>query len=395
MKKILILSSNQTGHGHKSIGEALEEQLKPYAEVEVIEALRLFGRAGVRAGSMYGPITRMGADFWRIVWDMSFNNPDLIVQMMSPMLHDRFMQRLKADPPGLIVSIHPNFNAPVIEVLKEQKLKIPFITLLADLVDIHPLWVDPRADYIMCPSEESHGAALMLGAQASKLKLCGFPTRARFTEAARNFERKPFTGGRPLECLLMSGGEGSGNLQKLADILLENFDCRVTIICGRNKKLFDTLTEKLAEFGERVNILGFCENVQDYMLAADVAFMRGSPNSVLEAVICNTPLVVTGSLSGQEQRNPEFILMKGLGVVCRESRRLLPLMRGLLENNAEGLNRIAEKQRAYRNFDCAKEIAEFLLEHTLETPPEIVDYEMKHPVLHQAAELYRKIERKS
>jgi processive 1,2-diacylglycerol beta-glucosyltransferase len=394
MKKILILSSNKTGHGHKSIGEALSEQLSPHAEVEVIEAFQLFGRAGVKASGIYGPITRLGSDFWGLLWDMSYNSPDTVVQTLSSLLHDRFMKRLKADPPSLIVSIHAGFVAPVIDVLKEHEIRIPFVTLLADLVDIHPLWIDKRSDWIMCPSEESYNAALMFGAQSSQLKLCGFPTRARFTEAARKHKRKPYTCDRPLECLLMSGGEGSGNLLKLSRVLLKHFNCRVTVICGRNKRLYNSLTEKLSEYGERARILGFCDNVQDYMLAADVAFMRGSPNSMMEAIVCNTPLIVTGALSGQEERNPEFVLMKGLGIVCRESKKLLPLMRGLLENNAEGLNRIAERQRAYRNFEIAKENADFMLEKALDKPPEIPDFELKHPIMYQAAALYRKIEEK-
>ena len=394
MKKILILSSDKTGHGHKSIGEALSERLSGRAEVEVIEALKFYGRLGVKAGGMYGPITRAGPDVWKMVWKSSGNNQETLSYTTEQLINDRLMHRLKANPPGLILSIHPNFVAPIIGVLKYNRVNIPFMTLIADIVDIHPFWVDPRSDCILCPSEESVSAALMLGAPYSKLKLCGFPTRARFTEAARNAEHRSYKGGRPLECLLMSGGEGSGNLLKISQLMLKHFDCRVTVICGRNKRLFSSLNEKLAEYGERARILGFCENVQDYMLEADVAIMRGSPNSLMEAVVCNTPLVVTGSLPGQEARNPEYILMKGLGVVCRESDKLLPLMRGLLENEAELLGRIAERQRAFRNFDNADEIADFLVEKALDEPPIIPKFELRTPMLYKTAELYRKIERK-
>ena len=394
MKKILILSSNKTGYGHKSIGDALAEQfgLMPDAEAEVIEALRLFGRLGVTAGGVYGPMTRMRGDFWKRLWDVSAQSPKAVVRMIEPLLHDRFMQRLKNDPPGLIVSIHPMFNAPVINVLRSHGIEIPFITLLADIVDIHPMWVDSRADYIMCPGDESFNAALALGAAASNIKLCGFPTRERFVKAARGRERENFKGDRPLECLIMSGGEGSGNLFGISKTLLENIDCRITVICGRNTKLRRSLCEKLKNYGERARVLGFCENIEDYMLEADIAIMRGSPNSMMEAVVCNTPLVITGSLSGQEARNPEFALMHGLGMVCRERRKLLPIIRGLIENGAEGLNRIAEKQRAYRNFGNAADIAAFLAGQALDKPPVIPPFEPRFPVLFQAAELYRRLE---
>ncbi|MCL2085000.1 MAG: UDP-N-acetylglucosamine--LPS N-acetylglucosamine transferase, partial [Oscillospiraceae bacterium] len=139
-------------------------------------------------------------------------------------------------------------------------------------------------------------------------------------------------------------------------------------------------------------ILGFCDDVQNYMLEADLAFLRGSPNSMMEAVTCNVPMIITGSLPGQEARNPEFAQMRGLGITCRSKSRLLPLINGLIENNAEGLNRIAEKQRYFRNFDNAADIARFLAETVPDSPPVIPEYDKKSPVLMQAAELYRRIE---
>lgn len=190
----------------------------------------------------------------------------------------------------------------------------------------------------------------------------------------------------------MSGGEGSGNLRNISELLLDNFHARVTVICGRNKRIYETLTKHLARYGNRIRILGFCDNIQDYMMESDVAFMRGSPNSMLEAVITNTPLVVTGSLPGQEARNPEYAQMHGLGVTCRNLKQLPPLMQGLLADDAAGLNQIAEKQRYFRNFDNALEISTFLVETALENPPVIAPYENRFPKLMQAAESYRKFE---
>ena len=75
-----------------------------------------------------------------------------------------------------------------------------------------------------------------------------------------------------------------------------------------------------------------------------------------------------------------------------QRKKLLQIIKGLTDNDAEGLNRIAEKQRAYRNFDNAKDIAVFLAGQALENPPEIPNFEPRFPVLFQAAELYRRLE---
>jgi len=284
------------------------------------------------------------------------------------------------------------FNDNILSILRENDVPIPFFTLIADLVNIHSMWVDKRADLILCPTDESVDACAALGMPREKLYRCGFPIRRSFTDAAIKKEHRPYSGERPLECLLMSGGEGSGNLKVISELLLNNFNTRVTVICGRNIRMKTLLEKYLTRFGDKIRILGFCTNVQDYMMEADVAIIRGSPNSMLEAVECNVPLIITGSLPGQEASNPEYAEKHGLGVVCLNPKQLTPLLRGLLENNAAGLNQIAEKQRNYRNLESASEIARLFAERALDTTPVIPYFEQRLPLLMQAAELYRKLE---
>ena len=394
MKKIMIISSTKTGYGHQSIANALKEQLTQYQDVtvDIVDGFLFAGRLGVKASGIYGPITRWGEQLWKLNWDITVKNTEPSIQMISMFTHDRFMQRLKNDPPNLIISVHPFFNTSMINILRDHNIKIPYITLLADLVDIHPIWVDKRADCILCPTDESMNACLSFGTDRSILRRCGFPIRRIFTEAARQTEHKLYNGERSLECLLMSGGEGSGNLKVIANLLLKNFNANVTVICGRNLRMKAMLEKQLSRYGNRICILGFCTNMHNYMMKADVTIMRGSPNSMLEAVTCNTPLIITGSLPGQEASNLEYAEKYGLAATCSNLKQLVPLMKTLLDNNAAGLNEIIKKQKAYRSFDSASEIAKFLIDHVLETPPNIPDFEYRYPLYMQAVELYRKLE---
>ena len=68
----------------------------------------------------------------------------------------------------LIISIHPNFNAPVINILYKYGYRIPFVTILADLISLTPLWVDPRADYIIAPTEEAKERCIGFNAETIK-----------------------------------------------------------------------------------------------------------------------------------------------------------------------------------------------------------------------------------
>ncbi|MCX7923185.1 MAG: glycosyltransferase [Clostridia bacterium] len=365
VKNILIISSDYTGHGHKSITTALKEQFAkhPDVSVHVVDGFDLAGNLGVRIGKLYGSVTRNAKDLWKLVWDISLRKPSLLCEITEMSIHDSFLKILRSVKPDLILSVHPNFNGSVINILNKYNINIPFVTFIADLVSITPLWSDPRADYIICPTVESKHKCMEYGVSESKLKVIGFPVRSKFHDhIGKNEKDNSYTLERPLECLIMSGGEGSGNMSRVAKILLKNFNCKVTIIAGRNATLKRRLERTLlAKYPGRVEVHGFTENIQDFMRKSDIAITRGSPNVMMEAVLSNTPLLVTGALPGQEEGNPEFIEKNSLGVVCKELSRLKDTLSVLLEDNAKKLNHIKKTQRELRDPDVAKKIVDFIL----------------------------------
>jgi processive 1,2-diacylglycerol beta-glucosyltransferase len=365
VKNILIISSDYTGHGHKSITDSFKEQFAKHPEVniQVVDGFLLGGKALLRIGKLYGSVTRNAKDLWKLVWDISLKKPSLMSEITLAVIRDNFIKLLRNTKPDVILSVHPNFNSPILSILEEYKIKIPFITFIADLVSITPLWADRRADYIICPTKESMYKCIEFGVSESKLKVLGFPVRSKFCNlSSETLAQKDYAFNRPLECLIMSGGEGSGNMSRVARILLKNFNCKVSIITGRNSTLKRRLEKTLLEeYGEKVELFGFVENIQDLMYKSDIAFTRGSPNVMMEAIVCNTPLIITGALPGQEEGNPDYIKKNKLGVICKDMKKLKGVVGDLLSDNAEKLNQIKRSQRDFRNPDAAKNIVEFIL----------------------------------
>ncbi len=365
ISNILIISSNHTGHGHKSICESLIERfsLHPDVNVHVVDGFSLAGKLGLRIGKMYGSVTRNAKELWKLMWEISSRKPSLVNDFTESSIRENFLRLLATIKPDLILSVHPNFNEPILNILEDYKINIFFLTLVADLVSISPLWVDPRADYIICPSKESKYKCLEFGVSESKLKVTSFPVRKKFLQPiSSRTEITRYNGSNPLECLIMSGGEGSGNMRKVAKILLSNFDCRVKIIAGRNEILKRRLERVFAEqYKDKVKIYGFVENIQDLMITSDIAFTRGSPNVMMEAVACNVPLIITGNLPGQEEGNPSYLQKYNLGLVCKEPAQLKHIVADLLYNNAEKLNNIRQCQRSFFNPNASKDVVDFIL----------------------------------
>lgn len=373
-RKILIISSDFTGHGHKSITESLLEQLDNYADVQVkvTDGFALGGSMGVRTGKMYGSITRASNETWKWIWDITMKRPSLFIELAEFTIQERFIKLIREMQPDAIITTHPNFNASITNILTRIGYKAPLFAIVADPVSITPLWCNPQATYTICPTEEAREVCLKYGVPADRIRVFGFPVRQRFTAHLRQPVKKTsensleataaYAPRFPMQFVIMSGGEGSGNMSRLARILLKNFNCRVKILCGRNKLLKKALEHTLSEkYRNRTEILGFTENVQEIMTSSDIIFTRAGPNTMMEVIMCNVPLVITGALPGQEEGNPAFAVKHGLGVVCDEPRKLKEVVAGLLADDCRKLLEIKNAQREYRNPDSAKNIIAFIM----------------------------------
>ncbi len=362
-KTILIISSDHTGHGHKSITESLCERVKAHlhANIHVTDGFSLGGPFLLTIGKSYGPITRNSKILWKMIWKLSAVRPSFINHFIEALIRDHFLKLLEEVQPDLILSVHPNFNGSILNILEKEKLNIPFITLIADLVNISPLWADNRANYIISPTIEAKNKCMEFGISEEKIKVFGFPVRSRFFRK-KHHQRTIGQHRQSLKCLIMSGGEGVGNMKKMAENLLRHFDCTVKIVAGKNEKLKRKLVKSLkAQYGDRVEVYGFTPNIQDLMLASDFAITRGSPNVMFEAFAANIPLIITGALPGQEEDNPAFAETFHLGVLCNNPNEVNQTIAELFENDGKKRIKMIISQREFMNANAAEDILQFIL----------------------------------
>ena len=358
-KRILLVTSAHTGAGHQSISDALAEQFAgmPGVEVKIVDGFDLIGRIGVRLSGLYGFMTRHAPAVFNAAWKRTMAHPPRFA--VTSRLYSRcFMKCVRLFQPDLILTVHSLFNTMLTRILEKQGLNIPVVVLQADLVNIHSTWCNPAAFMTLCPTREAYDASIRQGMPPEKLKVLGFPVRGRFCDAARLAGVKDGNPAGPLRCLLMSGGECPGSLSGYARAILENTDAAVTVICGRNKKLYRELGKSLgSQYGGRVTVLGFVSDVEQAMLRSDLLIARGSPNTLMEAVTMNVPVVMIGPLLEQERSNPWFMQHYGLGVPCGSPAEVPEVIRGLLDDDAARLREIRAAQLAFRSFDSARNIA--------------------------------------
>ena len=278
-KKILILTSYVTGHGHKSITNSIEEALNKRTDIEYksVEAFELGGKAGVKIGKLYAPIIRNSEDMWKFIFKLSAKQPDSVRATVREIIKNKFYKLIDEYQPDLIVSVHPAFTSAIIDLLNRRKLKIPFAIILADLISISPLWVDHRANLIIAPTKEASICAQKRGVNEDKIKILNLPVRKEITEAAKKItsvNEEEIAKKKNIDFLLMSGGEGSGDMGSIVEKLLRIENSRISVIAGRNSKLKEVLEVKFQNNLDRVTIYGFVKDVENLMLTHDVGIVR-------------------------------------------------------------------------------------------------------------------------
>jgi len=358
MRKLLIITSMYTGHGHKSIADALAERLAAYGDIEVkiIDGFSLMNRfEQYMAEYTYGPITRMPGKAWE--WNFlagqTFRKP--VISVVASMIRAKLLALLDSFRPNAILSAHPIFLSTVLDVMGEAGLDIPLIAHEVDLVDITEYWYDPRIDWVLAPSRESYECTVAHVDDPGRVIQVGFPVRQRFMNvpAPAPHEGTVIT--------VMSGSEGSGIVRAVTRILLKRTDAHVNVVCGRNKKLRKKLKKDFGErYHGRLSVMGFVDDIQNVMAASDLLVLRASPNAAMEAVVLNVPVILFGQLAGQEQHNPDILQAHGVARYCPDPEALPDCIHSLFSGGGAGAEAMRAAQRAYAPVDSAAETARLL-----------------------------------
>lgn len=345
-KRILVLFSD-TGGGHRASALSLEAAFKAtFGEQVVIKCIDVITERGAWPWNNAGEIYRFLADR-PFLWETAYKNTasqgpgetngnrgfgetnvyHLFYQSNRPSLLQFFVEQLQ-EGLDLVISVHPLLNHIPYQILEEIAADylpmVPLVTVVTDLGGCHSSWFDPRVAQVYVPSDAIRQLALDHGVPEKKLLQCGLPLRQGFWGrdlVSKEGRQKQFglpVTTKPEICLVMGGGEGFGALDKLAvaigNKMVEIGRGHLVVVCGRNKAAFDKLEDHgwpVPDF--KPTILGFVDNMDEYMTAVDVIVTKAGPGTIAEAMTKGLPVLLTSFLPGQEEGNVKYVTENGVG----------------------------------------------------------------------------------
>jgi len=333
--KTLELVFFDAGGGHRSAANALREvaqrEQRPWNMrlmnlQELLDELDIFRKlTGYRLQDLYNLMLRRG---WTLGSPTFLKFMHGIIHLYHPQQVRLLERHWRADQPGMIVSVIPNFNRALWDAKQRTMPAVPMVTILTDMADYPPnFWIERQPQYFICGTDRAYRQALDLGHSRERVfRVSGMILNPRFyepVEVDRDRDRAALglDPGLPT-ALMMFGGEGSSAMVQIARTLAASgLELQLIAICGKGQRVREALLRMSESTGPRLrmHIEGFTREVPRFMRLADFFIGKPGPGSISEAVAMGLPVIIERNMwtLPQERYNADWVEREGVGFALR------------------------------------------------------------------------------
>lgn len=246
-----------------------------------------------------------------------------------------FLKYIQIFKPDFIVCTYPTVSSILAQLRVEQLLQVPVVTVITDYT-VHSHWVHQGVDGYIVACSEVRERLVSWGINAQRIHVTGIPVSPKFEEALDRRHIITKLGLKPdLPTFLVMGGSygvlksAKRICKKLADSLVP---VQVIIVCGKNKKLYLSLEEVIAQGRNLMLRFEFVDNVEELMTISDLIITKAGGLTVSEALTKHLPLVIYKPIPGQEEENAHFVQRIGAGCVAGNEEELGQLLNRFLRH---------------------------------------------------------------
>ena len=362
--KILILTISH-GASHRRTAQALRHallQIRPELTVEIIDALAHCARRFRLYYDSYEIPLKYFPALWGLIEGLQHGSkstgPGWLYRTGARPLF-RFIQ---AFDPDIVIATEVG-TCEIAAMLKREHRRRFYLVGCTAGVDLDNAWAQPEVDlYPLFPIELPTDLR-SLGVPSNKILPCGTPVNPGFSFVSdRAIIRNRLNLDADLTlALILFGGTGFGNVTRIVGELRRIKEPLQTVfISGRNRRLEMDL-RKVCRDLPRSRVLGWVENMHEWMAAADLLVSKPGGGTVVEAVNSGLPLVAFDPLPGAERRACDLIERQQVGLWARRAKDLAPTITALLSNR-EMLGRMRERALALARPHAAHDAAQAILQ---------------------------------
>jgi len=366
MTRVLILTASY-GSGHNAAARSLAAGFeREGADVTVVDHFRelvhpVFDRA---SRALYHALLRRAPALWGLAyslgdWMASDSSLTLGVTHLGTRRLAALLERLA---PDVAVTVHATPAAAISSLARLGHRVPPHTTVVTDFV-AHSQWIARHADRYCVAADEVRHEFIARGIPADRIVVTGVPVRAEFAEPAAAAAAREARGLSPDTPVVLAMAGSQGALGRLPDVVhalqAMRRPLQGLIVVGHDEGLRAALA-RLTD-GTMISTFGYTDDVRGLMAAADLLVTKAGGMTLAEAMAAETPLLLYGSLPGQERHNERFAARAGIALVARRRSELGPLLEWAL-GEPELLERLRTRMRRLSRPDATRRIVSAVLE---------------------------------
>jgi processive 1,2-diacylglycerol beta-glucosyltransferase len=371
-KRILVLSAS-VGGGHLRAAQAVElalRQLDGEAVVKNIDVLELTNAAFRRFyAQTYFDLVNKAPYVLGYVYDMTDRQPspqhksDRLRLAVERLNLGRFLKLLRKESWDVIVNTH-FLPAEIIASLRNKgQIDTPQLTVTTDF-DTHRLWVNQPCDHYFTATEDGAAYLAYWGVPETDISVTGIPVHPAFSEEkdSKTCRQRQGLGGDLPMILQLAGGFGLGPVENLfLGILSVQKPLEVVVVAGKNEELKVRLEHIEAPERHRVKVLGFTDQIDELMAAADIVISKPGGLTTSEVLARGAAFAIVNPIPGQEYRNSDFLLENGAAIKINNIAALPYKIAKLLDDPAR-LNQMKANSRRLGRPRAAFDVARRVLD---------------------------------
>jgi processive 1,2-diacylglycerol beta-glucosyltransferase len=398
-RKVLILSVS-AGTGHTKAAEALEKvfrQQPGVGEIRNVDALRftnklfrdfyskLYIQLVHRAPTILGFVYRSSDEPWKT------DRMRLMLDRLNTGALERFIAKFK---PDITVCTHFLPAEIISYLITKGKLNARLSIVVTDL-DVHAMWLCRTFNRYFVALDEAKIHLQVLGLPGDNITVSGIPIDPVFAlppeDRAAMRQQAGFDIHRPL--FLVSGGAlgvspAAGVIEALSRL---RRPAQAIVVCGKNAELQADLEKQAAEVqqnvpGLTIRVIGYTNEMHRWMQMSDLFIGKPGGLTTAECLACGLPMVIVSPIPGQEERNSDQLLEKGIAIKANEFTTLAYKLDALLDDPAR-MQAMREKALYYGRPHAAETIVDTLLNQPIEDPAQIPKPKAATPIADMIASL--------
>jgi 1,2-diacylglycerol 3-beta-galactosyltransferase len=367
-KKILIFTAD-VGFGHRSaanaVASALQENPNGEGSVEIINVLEdervpSFLRS---SQSDYDKMVREMPELYRLRYQISDTPvPNAIIEsVFTVSLFNILREILRREKPDAVVTTHTMYPAPLSAVITFDKLDIPLITVVTDLVDLHRLWFHPGSDLCLVPTEEARQQALAQGLREDQVQITGIPVHPRLAQrkVGKHQLRRDHGWDPNLTTVLIVGSKRLKNLPDYVHVLNHSgFPIQLVLISGGDDEMYEAFSQ--VDWHTPHHLYNYVEDMPTMMHASDCVISKAGGLIVTESLACGLPLLFIDVTPGQELGNAEYVIKNGVAEWAKAPIEALEIMAHWLEGEGSLLTEYQARAASLGRPMAAQTIADLI-----------------------------------